>query len=171
MPNVELSITCAAWRADLSDPEGLVSSAVTAAARLQTIPLHDGAEVSVVLADDTLLRRLNREWRGRDAPTNVLSFPAFDVKEIHASAAAAADTPPLLGDILLAYETVVREATQQSKRLSAHATHLLVHGFLHLLGYDHQSETAAAKMERLEVSVLGELGIGDPYSIPIVGAS
>jgi probable rRNA maturation factor len=110
-----------------------------------------GSELAIVLADDSTLRALNRDWRGIDAPTNVLSFPAKN---------AAAG---YLGDIILGYETVSREARADGKPLSHHVAHLAVHGFLHLLGYDHERAADALKMERLERQTLRRLGIPDPY--------
>src|SRR5262249_12330194 len=140
--------------------EALCASAAQAALAAAA-PGLAGCEISLVLADDALLHRLNREWRGADKPTNVLSFPAQDF---------AADAPrPLpdgslpLGDVVLAFETVECEATAQGKRLADHASHLIVHGVLHLLGYDHVVEAEADRMEALERAVLTRLGIADPY--------
>jgi len=110
-----------------------------------------GSELAIVLADDSILRALNRDWRGIDAPTNVLSFPAKN---------AAAG---YLGDIILGYETVSQEARAEGKPLAHHVAHLAVHGFLHLLGYDHERQTDAIKMERTERHILRRLGIPDPY--------
>jgi probable rRNA maturation factor len=112
-------------------------------------------EVSLLLADDARVRVLNRDFRGKDKPTNVLSFPAPD--------GPAPPGPQPLGDIVLAYETVVREANDEGKTLADHATHLVVHGTLHLLGHDHEEERAAERMEALERQALAHLGIADPY--------
>ena len=114
-------------------------------------------EVSVVLADDALVRRLNRQWRRIDAATNVLSFPSLD-QELPPKA------PFLLGDVVLAYETVSREAQEQGKELADHLRHLVVHGILHLLGYDHEDPGQAEQMEALETQVLARLGVDDPYA-------
>jgi probable rRNA maturation factor len=111
------------------------------------------AELAVVLTDDAAIRLLNRDWRGVDAATNVLSFPTKRV----------GDGPPLLGDIVLAYETVAREAHRDGKPFAHHLAHLAVHGFLHLNGYDHGRADEAATMERLERAILRRLDIGDPY--------
>jgi len=113
-------------------------------------------EVSLVFTDDASIREINAEWRSQDKPTNVLSFPAFPV------------TPgkmpgPMLGDIILAYETLVREAEDLGKPFDEHLTHLLVHGFLHLFGYDHLDESEAERMESLETRILAGLGLSDPY--------
>lgn len=120
-----------------------------AAAELST----SAAELAIVLTDDSAIRVLNRKWRGIDAPTNVLSFPA----EVPAGA------PPLLGDIVLAYETVAREARRDGKPFAHHAAHLAVHGFLHLCGYDHERDSDAETMEQLERTILRRLDIADPY--------
>ena len=113
-------------------------------------------EVSLVFTDDASIREINAEWRSQDKPTNVLSFPAFPV------------TPgkmpgPMLGDIILAHETLVREAEDLGKPFDEHLTHLLVHGFLHLFGYDHIDENDAERMESLETRILAGLGLSDPY--------
>ena len=107
-------------------------------------------ELSVVLSDDAHVRALNRDYRGRDAPTNVLSFPMPQ------------DTG-LLGDVVLARETLAREAGEQGKRFEDHLTHLLVHGVLHLLGFDHDNDADANAMEAREAAVLARLGIDNPY--------
>jgi probable rRNA maturation factor len=114
-------------------------------------------EVSLVFGDDEMIREINAEWRDKDKPTNVLSFPAFPV------------TPgkmpgPMLGDIIIARETVEREAVELDKSFEDHLTHLMVHGFLHLLGYDHIEIDDAEKMETLETRILAELGLSDPYA-------
>lgn len=112
-------------------------------------------EVSVMLTDDAHIRELNRTWRQKDKPTNVLSFPAPDQP--------GAEGPRHLGDIALAYETLVRESEEESKALADHFAHLIIHGILHLLGYDHEDEEEAEDMEALEVKALATLGIADPY--------
>jgi probable rRNA maturation factor len=114
-----------------------------------------GGEVTVVLADDAAVRVLNRDWRRIDKPTNVLSFPAPP---------GSSEMPPLLGDIVIAYETTAREAEAEGKPFPHHLAHLAVHGFLHLLGYDHDSEEAAEAMERLEATILRRLGVPDPHA-------
>ena len=112
-------------------------------------------EVSVMLTDDSHIRELNRTWRGKDKPTNVLSFPAPEPP--------GPLSPRHLGDIALAYETLARESEEESKELAHHFAHLIVHGVLHLLGHDHEVEAEAEIMEGLEVKALATLGIADPY--------
>jgi probable rRNA maturation factor len=114
-------------------------------------------EVSIVLASDAHIRTLNRNYRGQDKPTNVLSFPSLN-------AATTTTGPMILGDVILAFETTRREAAQEQKPFRAHATHLVVHGVLHLLGYDHLVDRDALKMERLERLALKDLGFADPYA-------
>jgi probable rRNA maturation factor len=113
-------------------------------------------EVSLLFTDDAAMAEINGEWRGKPAPTNVLSFPAFPVTP-------GAMPGPMLGDIVLARETIEREAAEIGKPVEAHVAHLLVHGFLHLFGYDHVETADAEKMEGLETRILAELGLSDPY--------
>jgi probable rRNA maturation factor len=120
-----------------------------AAAALST----SGAELAIVLTDDSTIRTLNRDWRGVDAATNVLAFPT----------ARAGGEPPHVGDIVLAYETIAREARAQRKPFAHHVAHLAVHGFLHLVGYDHQRDEEAEAMEQAECGILRRMAIPDPY--------
>ena len=113
-------------------------------------------EISLVFTDDDAIRTVNREWRNQDKPTNVLSFPAFPLLP-------GGRPGPMLGDIVLAEETLRREALDLSIAFDDHLAHLLVHGFLHLFGYDHMTEEEAAVMEGLETRILAELGLADPY--------
>lgn len=112
-------------------------------------------EVSVALADDAQIRELNRRWRGKDSATNVLSFPAPGQQP---------DGARFLGDIILAFETVEREAAEEAKPLAHHVAHLAVHGTLHLLGYDHENDSDGEAMERRERDILARIGIPDPYA-------
>ncbi len=116
----------------------------------------EDAELSLLFTDDAHIRVLNRDWRGKDKPTNVLSFPAFEV-------APGDAVPPMLGDVALAFETVRSEAELEEKPFDHHLTHLIVHGLLHLLGHDHEEEDEAAIMEGLERAALARLAIPDPY--------
>ena len=117
---------------------------------------------SILFTSDEQVHELNKEWRGKDKPTNVLSFPMLEREDL---LALEADGPPeMLGDIALAYETCQREADEKGVTLRDHTAHLLVHGFLHLAGHDHvDSDEQAAAMEKLEIEALAILGIADPY--------
>lgn len=149
----------------LGDAEALVDRAIAGAVSTAGLVHAPGAELSVVLTDDAGIMALNATWRGKDTPTNVLSFPAADP--------AAAARSPLLGDIILAYETLDREAREAGRPLADHFTHLLVHGFLHLFGYDHDTRAKADSMEALETAILAGLGLGDPHAdaVPLRAAS
>jgi probable rRNA maturation factor len=113
-------------------------------------------EISLVFTGDDDIKGINAEWRGQDKPTNVLSFPAFPLTP-------GGKPGPMLGDIILAEETLRREALDLGKPFEDHLTHLLVHGFLHLFGYDHMVDEEAAVMEGLEIRILAALGLDDPY--------
>ena len=135
----------------------------------------DACEISVLASDDDAIARLNADFRGKPSPTNVLSWPAQDLS---AQADGAGPAPPRpdpfgeieLGDIALAYETCAREASAGTKTLADHVTHLVVHGLLHLLGYDHIRVHDATLMEGLEITILGKLGLDDPYTIDTAGS-
>jgi probable rRNA maturation factor len=157
-PNVEIVESSPLWRA-LPGIEKLARRAIEASLKASRARILDGAEVSVQLADDTQIRALNARWRGVDKPTNVLSFPTSTPAKIAAA--------PMLGDIVMAFETAEREAVEEGKTLSDHAVHLVVHGFLHLLGFDHQIAAEADRMEALETAILAKLGIADPYAATV----
>jgi probable rRNA maturation factor len=156
---VVVDVAAPAWRAALPDLEALVSRAALAALAEAGNPegaAGGPAELAVRLTDDAELQALNRQYRGKDKPTNVLSFPGDP-------ADALPGEPLPLGDLALAYGTVAREASEQGKSLADHLSHLIVHGTLHVLGYDHETEAEAAEMEALEVRILSGFGIADPY--------
>lgn len=133
-----------------------LAEAVAAAVAARPEPIvPEAAEWSVVLTDDARIRELNRDWRGFDKPTNVLSFPAAE--------ADADDPGPLLGDVVVAFETCAREAAEETTSFDDHFVHLLVHGLLHLFGFDHEDDAEAEEMEGLETEILAGLGIADPY--------
>ncbi len=134
----------------------LTEAAIATAVAVLAPRLAAEPEVSIVFTDDRHSRILNRRFRGKDSPTNVLSFPG--------AAAERGKFGPLLGDIVLALETIAGEAEASGVALEAHLTHLIVHGFLHLLGHDHAAEKEAVAMEGLETLILGRLGIADPYA-------
>lgn len=119
------------------------------------------SELSLVFTDDAAIKELNNDWRDKDKPTNVLSFPAFPIKPGQAPG-------PMLGDIVIARETVVREAEDEEKSFDHHLTHLIVHGVLHLLGYDHETDDEAEEMEQLERKILARLAIPDPYALSVI---
>jgi probable rRNA maturation factor len=135
---------------------GLVARALAAASPRSGRKLAENAEIAVIFTDDARIKGVNRQFRKKNKPTNVLSFPAPMLEK--------GVFGPVLGDILLARETIEKEAEAQHLTVEAHLTHLVVHGFLHLLGYDHHNDADAAHMERLETAILGELGIADPYA-------
>ncbi len=116
-------------------------------------------ELTITLSHDSKIQIINKQYRSKDKPTNVLSFPMFD--KLSDIPFGAGQIP--LGDIIIAFETIKHEATEQNKTLLDHFTHMLVHGFLHLLGYDHMNDTDAKSMESLEIKILKELGIDNPY--------
>jgi probable rRNA maturation factor len=140
----------------IPDVEALARRAVEAALKVASDAPRGGAEISLLLTDDAGVRELNRAWRGQDKPTNVLSFPAPEQPGVPGARH--------LGDIALAFETLQREAWEEGKPVAHHAGHLIVHGTLHLLGYDHETAGEAEIMEALEVKALRTLGITDPYS-------
>lgn len=121
-------------------------------------------ELCIVLGDDELVARLNKAYRGKEGSTNVLSFPAAEMPDTGAPELAFRDELPLLGDVVLARETIAREAGEQKKSFADHLTHLTVHGVLHLLGHDHMADEEAEEMEALERDILEDLGIADPYA-------
>lgn len=146
-PKITLIIAEPKWRATKSLPARLKRASLLA---LERAGIGEG-EVTILLADDARLRELNALFRGLDAATNVLSFPA------------APNATQQLGDVAIAYGVATREAKAEGKSLAQHATHLAVHGVLHLLGYDHIRVRDARKMEKLEIEILGALKIADPY--------
>jgi probable rRNA maturation factor len=161
---VALTIDAADWRGHLSDPEAVCRRVFAATLdRVPTPPWLARAEVGVLLADDATVRRLNADHRGKDRPTDVLSFPTFE----YVLEDAPGNLPPgpvPLGDVVLALETVRADAAAEDKPFPDHVSHLLVHGCLHLLGYDHETTEDAARMEGLERAILEQLGIPDPYA-------
>jgi probable rRNA maturation factor len=148
--SVDIDLQSPLW-AEQPAAEQTVRDAIATAAALST----SAGEVSILLADDSAVRVLNREWRGIDKPTNVLSFPA--PKKLPQGPAA------VLGDIVIAYETLKRESDDEGREFLHHLTHLTVHGYLHLLGYDHQTETEAAVMEALESRIMTHMQLPDPW--------
>jgi probable rRNA maturation factor len=149
---IETRIDCASWSA-LEDLDSMIATSLQAALDESGDELPEGAVVSLLFCDDLAIRALNRQFREQDKPTNVLSFPGPEPLE----------TTHFLGDIAIAHETVAREAQEQGKSLEQHCRHMIVHGFLHLLGYDHEDDEEAEAMEAMEIRVLRRLGVDDPY--------
>jgi len=155
------------WRSEIPKAETLCRKAVRSAwshgrkaldsAHILSKPLTDPVEVSVLLSDNDTVKALNKEHLGKDKTTNVLSFPG-DLET------PAPGSEVLLGDVILAWQTVRSEANRDHKKTDAHMMHLVVHGVLHLLGYDHECEDDATIMERLEIKCMAHLGLPDPYA-------
>jgi probable rRNA maturation factor len=158
--DIQIAIEDGAWPEEAVLEEKSARILETAAAYLAGKcgqPFNEApAELSLVFTNDEEIRGINAEWRGQDKPTNVLSFPAFPLKP-------GGRPGPMLGDIILAEETLRREALDLGKSFDDHLSHLLVHGFLHLFGYDHMSDEEAMVMETLEIRILAELGLENPY--------
>lgn len=158
---IDIRIDEQAWLKALPQAEEWCRKCALAA--LDDADLPELVEMSMVLTNDDAVQALNRDWRGKDKPTNVLSFAALDDED----APLPDGAPLLLGDVVLAYQTCAFEAAEQSKALADHLAHLVVHGVLHLLGYDHEvSEDEAEDMEAEETAILAGLGISDPYAQP-----
>lgn len=155
--SVDLVIEDEEWDADIPGAAVIAERAALATYAAVSEPETGAAVVTIALADDATLQDLNREWRGKDKPTNVLSFPSGD--EMSPGGAV------LLGDVILARQTLLREAGEQEKPPASHLAHLVVHGILHLMGWDHETPDDAQEMETLEREILLGLGIPDPYLI------
>ncbi len=167
-PRITLTAASAAWGNALPDAASrasLAALAALAALAPGVLPQGRPPEIGIRLSDDAEVRALNRTWRGQDKPTNVLSFASDD------ATLKVDGAPLLLGDVVLALETVLAEAAAQGKAPADHFSHLVVHGVLHLVGYDHVRASGAAVMEPLEIRVLAQLGIADPYAVADGGAA
>jgi probable rRNA maturation factor len=156
--SLDISVPSPLWR---RLPRARVIARETIAAAADSGGASVGGGVSLCLADDAALQALNLRWRGLDKATNVLSFPA--------PPPGRRGDPATLGDIALAYETLAREAEELGVPLADHYRHLLAHGFLHLIGYDHETDAEAERMEALETKILTRLGVGDPYAREVIG--
>lgn len=152
--DIDIFVEAGDWPAE-AELTRLVDRAVAAA--FAETGASGASELSIVFSDDAHIQILNAEWRDKDKPTNVLSFPAFSFPKGGA-------LPPMLGDIVLASETVAREATLEEKPLGNHISHLVIHGLLHLLGHDHETDVDAEEMEAIERAALARLAIPDPYA-------
>ncbi|MBB3973206.1 rRNA maturation RNase YbeY [Hansschlegelia beijingensis] len=140
----------------LPEAEAIIAKAVSAAFAEAGLLARPDAELAVTLADDARVRSLNAEWRAKDRPTNVLTFPAVEPDETAEA--------PMLGDVILAFETVAREARDEQKTLGDHVAHLTIHGVLHLFGFDHLEDDEADAMEAIEIRALARIGVADPYA-------
>ena len=158
LPMTEVLVVADCWR-NAPNAEAVIQRAIAAAVERVDDSVAN-AELAIMLTDDSGIRTLNSNWRGIDQPTNVLSFPALQPPAPQKAGAA----PRMLGDIAIAYETMRREADQDGKPFDHHLSHLAVHGFLHLIGYDHTNDDDAEAMEALETEILAQLGIPDPYA-------
>jgi probable rRNA maturation factor len=158
---LDISAPSGLWRG-LPRARAIARETIAAAAAESGKVSPEGGEVSLCLADDARLRALNLRWRGVDKPTNVLSFPS--------PPSSNAEESVTLGDIALAYETLAREANELGVPLADHYRHLVAHGFLHLIGYDHGTDKEAERMEALETRIMARLGAADPYTREIVKA-
>jgi probable rRNA maturation factor len=157
-PITEVLVVADCWQHE-PDADAVILRAIAAAAEAVDADVAE-AEIAVMLTDDSGIRTLNSNWRGIDRPTNVLSFPALQPQ----AAQKPGDAPRMLGDIAIAYQTMRREADAEQKPFDHHLSHLAVHGFLHLIGYDHENDTDAELMESKETEILAQLGIPDPYA-------
>ena len=153
-PTIDIRVESPLWKRK-RNAKAVVRRAIRHASSALAL---SGGEVSVVLADDVSVRALNRTWRHEDMPTNVLSFPVDAGNADHAR-------PHLLGDVVIAYQTVDHEANMQRKPFAQHLAHLAVHGFLHLVGYDHKTDDEAKAMEHLEALILARLDVPNPYIV------
>lgn len=154
----EVLVVADCWRNE-ADAEAVIHRAIEIAAEIADADTGE-AELAVMLTDDAGIRTLNSNWRGIDKATNVLSFPALQPT----GSGGLDDAPRMLGDIAIAYETTRKEASDEQKPFDHHLSHLAVHGFLHLIGYDHENDADAETMEALETQILAQLGIPDPYA-------
>ncbi len=150
-----LAVKAGGWP-DEAELERLVEQALAATLAEAGIDTASESELGITFTDDATIAALNADWRGKPSPTNVLSFPVVQI-------APGDQLPAALGDIVLAFETVKREAELDEKPFAHHVTHLVVHGFLHLLGHDHMDDDEAEAMEAMERRVLARLAIADPY--------
>ena len=158
LPTTEILIVADCWQAE-PDAGATIDRAIAAAAEFVAADIGE-SELAVMLTDDGGIQTLNRNWRGIDKATNVLSFPALQPR----GPRLPDDPPRMLGDIAIAYETTRREADEEQKPFGHHLSHLAVHGFLHLIGHDHEKDQEAEAMESLEREILSQLGIPDPYA-------
>lgn len=169
---VAVAVASRRWQAEWPHAEGIARTAALCTLAHARAGAGPALDATIVLADDAELRALNRRFRGRDAATNVLAFPLEDAfSPPLPPAGGGADAAKPIGDVAIAYETLLREAGEQAKVPAAHLAHLVAHGVLHLLGFDHRNEAEHAEMSRSERAILARLGHGDPYTSPSPAAA
>ena len=159
---LEVTVATGGWREAVVAPEEVAARAARAAYTAASPDFGRSSEATLVLTDDAEVQILNRDYRDEDRATNVLAFPAFNEDDI---SRLPADVPLILGDVVIALETATAEARAEAKTAADHLSHLVVHGMLHLLGHDHKTDDEATIMERLEVDILDQLGVADPYVV------
>ena len=155
MPHIDVAFE-GIDEASFSNLLPLIDKAVRKTVETAELEFEEGAELSVLITGDDRITKLNAQWRGKDNPTNVLSFPGENLSPGDSGG-------NFLGDIAVSVETTQRESELENKSFDDHFTHLIIHGFLHVFGYDHESEEQARQMEGLETKILGQLGVSDPY--------
>jgi probable rRNA maturation factor len=157
-PLTEVLVVADCWQTE-PEAEAVIHRAIATAAEMVDADVGE-AELAIMLTDDAGIHTLNSNWRGIAKPTNVLSFPALQPS----ASGGPDDAPRMLGDIAIAFETTRKEADDEQKPFDHHLSHLAIHGFLHLIGYDHEKDDEAEAMETLETEILAQLGIPDPYA-------
>jgi len=170
-PNILISEESTEWN-NIKNAEALICTAILSAYKEAKKPeelLQIETEISLTLTDNRDIQLINKEYRGIDKATNVLSFPQLELKngvliDENEFITPPSGNPVMLGDIIMAYEIIIKEAKEQEKTIESHLTHLAIHGLLHLLGYDHIDNKEAAEMEQLEVNIMNHLGYNSPYS-------
>ena len=162
--NYDILVEDERWHEALPDHASLVAMSLDDILRnISSFETAKEVELSITLTNDEQIQSLNRDYREKDKPTNVLSFPQIDWEN---DKSAANEPLVMLGDVVIALETIQREANEQDKRLQDHFIHMLIHSVLHLCGHDHEDETDAETMENLEIQILSEMGIKNPYQTP-----
>lgn len=162
IPSIDISVQDPVWEKQ-GNIESIVKVTATKTLTSAIMPKFaygKALEISIVLANDELVQVLNREYRDKDKPTNVLTFASADDEDFEQQLFVE---PLNLGDVILSYQTIENEAREQGKLIIDHVKHLIVHGVLHLLGYDHQTDDDATDMETLEIRILEQLGVQNPY--------
>lgn len=159
--NIEINCQNDAWQKDLPEIDAIIKRAcINTLNMVEITDYADNIEISVLLTDNEQIQELNNEYRGKDKPTNVLSFPS---QKLAAGEYEDLEGNVILGDLIFGLEIIKQEAEEQEKTLEHHLSHLVVHGTLHLIGYDHINDTDAQEMENIEIDILEEMGVDNPY--------